>query len=116
MEIQESLKYIVPIITAGVSAYGAYRALESQIREKFKGYDEKFTGMKNDIDKLENNLQTISHQVAELNTSHRLNTKQMEEFRKEQKEENKMVRDVLTKNTAAILSLENLLKRLENKL
>ena len=96
---------ISSLIITGFTSYVLLKQLEERMKQ-----------LRTDVDELKTSDRMQEHSIAQLNIKHDLTSKYMEDFRKEQKEENKLTRDVLTQNTSAIKSLETLLERIEKRL
>jgi ferritin len=93
------------VIVGSLTAYVLLKVLEERMKQ-----------LRNDVDELKTSDKLQEHNIAQLSIKHDLTAKYMEDFRKEQKEENKLTREVLTHNTSAIKSLETLLERIEKRL
>ena len=100
------------LVVTAIGAYALVKVLQSKIE-----------AMETIINKLQENdkeqikeISKLEADVKSLYTEHSLTVKYLDEFRKESKEESRNVREVLNKNTMAIVSLEALLERIEKKL
>lgn len=95
----------VSLVLGGFGAYITVKLIE-----------ERMQAVKAIVNRLEETDRQQAQLITQLEMSHSLTSKYMEDFRKEQKEENKITREVLGQNTKAIGSLEALLERIEKKL
>jgi Tfp pilus assembly protein PilO len=81
-----------------------------------KVLETKMEAMGKEVDELRSSDSKQKEQITSLETSYKLTTSHIQDYIAESKAESKAVRQALTENTIAISSLENFLKRIENKL